>query len=164
MTATELVTNMDLQSCKQRLLSAARPGYFAVGTDGTNELTAWAPSSPGEPPSGVSCKIALSSEGAGTRIAVSTCSSSLARTGFMCWSFFAGWAALRFGLFREGAELFDRLLPPLGFVFSISVMVLARVTDGRSVKERVVNAIRLELNVQAAAADPRGADRAVADR
>jgi hypothetical protein len=148
-----LFTDIDAQSCRQRLLDAGRPGYLAVGTDGTNELAAWAPSSPGAPPSAVFCKIVLKPDGDGSKIIVSTCSSSLARTGVMCWTIYAGFFALRFGLMRDGNTSFDRLLAPLGYAFTIALIVMARVLDGRTVKQRVLDLLRRELNVRATAAD-----------
>jgi hypothetical protein len=157
MAALELVTDIDPQSCKQRLLAAGRPGYLAVGTDGTNDLAAWAPTSPGAPPSGVFCKIAIRGAADGSSITVSTGMSSLARTAFMCWSTMAGWLILRFALrpvIAEGHASFDRLLLPLGYVFSIVVMVAARLLDGRSVERRVLETLRRELEVRGTPAQP----------
>lgn len=161
---TDFITDLEPDSCRQRLLGAGQPGYLAVGTDGTNELTAWAPPSAGGLSGGVFCRIALREAEGGTKITISTSATALARTGFMCWSLFAGWLALRFyvlPMLHDGNASFDRLLPPLGYVFSVAVIVVARVTDGRTVRGRVSDTIRRALKVRAVAAEPAvAADRA----
>jgi hypothetical protein len=164
MAMTDFFTHEEPHECKQRLLVGGRPGYLVVGSDGTNDLAAWSPSSDGGLTGGVYCRIALRGAEEGTRITVRTCASSLVRSGVMCWSLFGGWIAFRFGLFpilHDGNASFDRLVFPLCYAFMIAVMVMARVSDGRSLEERVLATIRRELKVRAAAAEP---DRASSGR
>jgi hypothetical protein len=106
--------------------------------------------------------------GDGTRITISTCTSSLVRNLFLCWSIGAGLITLTFlerpAVHHDSPSL-GGLLSLVGYVLSVALVVIASLLDGRTVRNRVLETIRRELNCREVAAEPRvAADRAAPGR
>jgi len=164
----ELIADLDVPTCERKLLAARQPGHLAIGSDGSTALTAWAPSSPGAPPSAGFCRILLQSRGDCTRLAVSTCTNSLVRNLFAAWMIGAGGLAFVYGVFpavHQGYVSGERLTLPIGYGISVALALIARLLDGRSLRKRVLDTIRRELGARAVAAEPRVApDRAAPGR